>query len=105
MNFLHYEVFVDLLNYLGYAGDDLFQKEKLLGDAWAEVGGSESKGITKKAFIIFVNVLNNVFLPWMGEDKKDFHVNSDQEVQALHNKFFAFWEHRSKIRVGRSSHL
>jgi len=36
-------------------------------DAWSTLngGGSETKNISKKAFIIFVNVLNNLYLTWM----------------------------------------
>lgn len=69
MNFLHFNMFVDLLNYLGYASRNLKNRERLLNDSWNFIGGSESKGISKRAFIIFVNVLNNVFLPWMSSNK------------------------------------
>lgn len=51
-------------------------------------------GISKKSFIIFLNILNNLFLPWMGEEENDFKVRDEAEMQMLHNKFFAFWEHR-----------
>ena len=109
---LSHKHFIEVLCYLGYCGDELFNKEKLLKDAWAFVGGTEGRNISRRSLIIFLNALNNVYLPWMSEVQAsaqpltkgqtpyaEFYLQGDQEAQAVHNKFFAFWEYRSKIRT------
>jgi len=107
-----YKHFVDVLCYLGYCGDELFNKEKLLKDAWTFIGGSDTRNISRRSLIIFVNALNNVFLPWMSETQDstlttskgqppyaEFYLRDEHDSAAVHNKFFAFWEYRSKIRT------
>ncbi len=47
-----------------------------------------------------MNALNNLHLKWMSEGgQNEFNVRDEHETQNLHNKYFAFWEHRSKIRA------
>lgn len=64
---ISYDLFVDILNYLGFSGDDLSQKERIQKDAWNHLGGSDSRNISKRTLIIFINSLNNVYLQWMSE--------------------------------------
>ena len=39
-NNLSFEVFADLLMYLGYIGEDLCNKDRILKDAWKQIGGT-----------------------------------------------------------------
>jgi hypothetical protein len=64
---LCFKHFADVLCYLGYCGDELFNRERLLKDAWGFVGGTESRNISRRSLVIFINALNNVYLPWMSE--------------------------------------
>ena len=66
-----YELFVDILSYLGFTGDDLNQRERIQKDAWNHLGGSESRNISKRTLIIFINALNNVYLPWMSDGPQE----------------------------------
>ncbi|CDW83694.1 UNKNOWN [Stylonychia lemnae] len=108
---IDFDKFVDILKYLGYANNEMSLKEKILTDAWAQIGGSENRNISKRSLIIFINCLNNIYLQWMSniEDRSEdyngmdidiaeFYVRSLSEMQYIHNKFFAFWENRSKIK-------
>ena len=56
----------DLLTYLGYAGDQLSYKERILSDAFKVMGGvsngEHKANVRKRSFIVFVNAINNVFL-------------------------------------------
>ena len=79
------EMCSDLMVYLGYAGDQLAFKERIMLDAYKFMGGQthgeHRKNITKRSFIVFVNAINNVFLQWMrGSDEslgEDLKVKSD----------------------------
>jgi hypothetical protein len=73
----------------------------MLKDAFIILGGSNTEGITKRSFVIFINALNNLFLPWMSEKVKNdpFFLSNEKEVQKIHAKFFALWEHKSKLRI------
>ncbi len=60
------DIVTDLLEYLGYYGEQLPNKERVVVDAFKIMGGviyGESKrNVTKKSFIVFLNAINNVFL-------------------------------------------
>jgi hypothetical protein len=99
------------LGYLGFTGDDLALRDRIQKDAWYHLGGTDIRNISKRSLIIFVNSLNNVYLPWMSQpgdqnciDISDFNVKNEQEVAQIHYKFFSFWEHRSKIKASSSTH-
>jgi Ca2+-binding EF-hand superfamily protein len=64
---LTFKHFVDVLSYLGYCGEDLSQKERILKYAWSHIGGTDTRNVSRRSLIIFVNALNNVYLPWMSE--------------------------------------
>jgi hypothetical protein len=49
-----------------------------LKDSWTHIGGRDA-GISKKTFIIFVNGINNLYLPWMAENNEDYVIKSSQE--------------------------
>lgn len=36
--------------------------------------------ITKRAFIVFINGLNNVYLDWMADPKNEFTIKNEQET-------------------------
>lgn len=65
---LTYDKFSDLLWYLGYSGESLFNKDKILQDAWQHLGGSDDRNISKRSFIIFIYALNNLYFKWMSEN-------------------------------------
>jgi hypothetical protein len=89
------EAVSDLLIYLGYAGDDLTFLERIILDAYKAMGGSAERNVSKRAFIVFINAINNVFLHWMkGEEGDPLRVKSEQEAAQIHYRFFALWEHR-----------
>ena len=74
----------DLLEYLGYYGEQLPYKERIIVEAFKTMGGviygENRKNVTKKSFIVFLNAINNVFLQWMrgGDDEtSDFKVKSE----------------------------
>mmetsp|Transcript_32223 Transcript_32223/g.31531 ORF Transcript_32223/g.31531 Transcript_32223/m.31531 type:complete len:198 (+) Transcript_32223:1300-1893(+) len=93
------EEFSDVLEYLGFSGQTLHERSKLINEAWSTLSG-DLGGVSKRSFIIFVNVLNNLFLPWMGEGQ-GFKLRDEGEMQALHNRFFPFWEYKQKIKVSQ----
>jgi hypothetical protein len=85
----------DLLTYLGYAGDDLAYQDRTILEAYKAMGGTADRHVTKRAFIVFINAINNVFLQWMkGGEGDHLKVSSEQEAAQIHYRFFALWEHR-----------
>ena len=72
---LSIETITDLLEYLGYYGDQLPYKERVVVDAFKTMGGvvygDSKKNVSKKSFIVFLNAINNVFLQWMKGDEDE----------------------------------
>ena len=100
------ETVQDLLTYLGYAGDDLAYSDRTILEAYRAMGGTADRYVTKRAFIVFVNAINNVFLQWMkGEVGDHFKVCSEQEAAQIHYRFFALWEHRQKIKISSATQV
>jgi len=107
------EVCTDLFIYLGYAGDQLAFKDRIMLDAFKLMGGQahseHRKNVTKRSFIVFVNAINNVFLQWMkGSEEsvnEDFKIKSYQEASQIHYRFFSLWEHRQKIKLSSRSNI
>eukprot|EP00347_Sterkiella_histriomuscorum_P006789 403351425 len=112
LNSLSLDQFYDILCYLGYTGDDHQNKDRITQDAWVYLGGSQNRQISKKSLIIFIHALNNLYFPWMTEHAQtsevlnimqdqaysEFYIRNEQEASQLHQKFFEFWEYRSKIK-------
>ena len=107
---LSFETCTDLLTYLGYCGDQLAFKDRIIGDAFKimRAGSATGSNVSKRSFIVFINAINNVFLQWMkgGGDENsstvnnsDFTVKSEQETAQIHYRFFALWEYRQKIKL------
>jgi hypothetical protein len=79
------ETVTDLLEFLGYYGDSLPYKERVIVDAFKTMGGviygENKKNVSKKSFIVFLNAINNVFLQWMkgvdDESNSDFKLKSE----------------------------
>ena len=74
----------DLLTYLGYSGEGLSYRDRIIADAFKTMGGHISSGdhrrnVSKRSFIVFINAINNVFLHWMkmGDSLEDFCVKSE----------------------------
>ena len=90
---------------LGYTSEKQIAKYDLLNESWKFMGGSDERNIPKRALTIFLNAINNVYLPWMSVEKTGFHLKSDKETSQIHNKYFSFWEHKSKLKINGGSSL
>jgi hypothetical protein len=74
---IEFELYIDLLSNLGYISSELRERDQIIVDTWKFIGGSDSRNISKRAFIVFINALNNVFLPWMTQESNGLIVESE----------------------------
>lgn len=108
-NCLTLQQFTEVLSFLGYSGEDLCLRDKLLKEAYSYIGGTESRPISRRSLVVFLHALNNVYLPWMSEVASDlpekegeyaeFYIRHEQDMAVLHSRYFAFWEYRQKIKT------
>ena len=110
---LDFEQFEELMAYLGFSSETLNRKDDLLRDAWYFMLGSSAERenfqvqqvpsvtengfqvmpeiphkegqslVTKRSFVILINIINNVFSEWMAEPLKYLMDTSEKPRKLL----------------------
>ncbi len=61
--------------------------------AWNDIV-KDNSSISSKSFLAFFNAINNIYQPWMSDDRNDYRVKNENEAYKLHWRFFSFYERR-----------